>query len=222
MSNEIKVIGFLGVDKYDMIHYISRILKNLSYKVLLVDYSESKALKNSIPIPSGLDSSTNIVEYRSVDFSNELKPDADTINRYNYILIDFGFQTSHYELKNCTDIVFVTDLQQHNANRLLNFKIPIIHKYLIIREVIKSKITADYVTQLLEPLKVIKGNHYIISQDTIDSRIMIECQYNNKFKFNRISNPFKDLLFDFISLITAETNTEKEIKKAYKKAERGI
>lgn len=220
MLNNSRVIGFIGTDKYDIIHYLSRILKNLGYKVLLVDHSESKALKNSITLPAGINCSENIIEYRSVDFVHGMKLDEKMLECYDYILMDFGFELFHVELNQCTDIVYVTDLQRHNLGRIIGFKGKIIYKYLVIREVVRSKIGNDYAMTVVQELKIMKDNYFIVNQDNIDTQVMIECQYSNIFKFGKISQSLKDMLINLMYLMTE--NNEKEIKKAYRRSERGI
>ena len=63
-----KLIGFLGCDKYEIILYLSRILYHLGKKVLLVDYAESEALYQSIPVPDTLKDENNYIHYSGIDF----------------------------------------------------------------------------------------------------------------------------------------------------------
>ena len=45
------VVGFYGIDNYEIILYLTRVLSNAAKKVLIADYSDSNALMSCIPIP---------------------------------------------------------------------------------------------------------------------------------------------------------------------------
>ena len=63
------IVAYIGIDNFDNIIYLSRILTNLEKKVLIIDQTEALTLKYSIPQPIGVDSNLNIITYRHMDFT---------------------------------------------------------------------------------------------------------------------------------------------------------
>ena len=43
-----KIIGFVGIEKYEIMHYLSRVLRQLGQTVLLTDQSTERALACSV------------------------------------------------------------------------------------------------------------------------------------------------------------------------------
>ena len=118
---ENKILGFFGVDKYDIILYLSRILYTLNKKILLLDCSENRALTYSIPMPNQIlceERDCYIVNYRGIDCASNSFISQELMEKYkqeyDVILMDFGFQENHELVENCTHIVLVLDQKLHN------------------------------------------------------------------------------------------------------------
>ena len=62
-------VAYVGLDNFDIILYISRVLMKLGKKVLLVDHSETMAIKYCIPQPKGLNCQRDIITYQGIDFT---------------------------------------------------------------------------------------------------------------------------------------------------------
>lgn len=218
---EANVIGFIGSDKYELILYLSRILFHLGKKVLLVDYSESEALYQCIPIPEILCENDVNIDYRGIDFIQGQYFNLNKQQQYDVILMDLGFGDERKSLPQCTKIMYVTDLQLHNVRRIKNLVYAEdIDKYLIIKDVFQCKIKPEFIlTQLDEEIDM--GHVYILYQDTLDSKYKIQSQYNLKFSFGKLSRPTKFFLKDFTRQLNNNLD-EKRLNNAYRKAERGI
>ncbi len=217
MSIKANVAGFLGIETYDIILYVSILLLNLKQKVLLIDNSETEALTYCVPIPESLNPKVNKINFRNIDFMKDRNV-SDFIREYDYILIDFGFKTMHKDISNCSQIFLVTDKQQHNISRIQNIKLIQADTYLIIKDMIRK----DNITYLLENLKENKINikmYYALYYDDADKENMIALQYSNDIKFKNLSAQLKYLLNQLISE-TFKFNRS-EVGQAYKKAKRG-
>lgn len=215
LSNKAMICGFYGIDSYDIIHYLSRIFKNLNKKVLLVDQSCNKALFESISKPENL-KGNSLVSYRDIDYMNEYED--NQASNYDYIFIDFGLNDKDKTII-CDKLFLLTDLQVHNVNyikriyRVSNIK----SKVIIIRNAIKCKIKPEFI--LSQMGRTIHNSSYVIYEDFLDQESKIKCQYNDKIIFNRLSPMFKSSLKKIV--IDEFKYNKKDIKKAYRLAARG-
>ncbi|MGB8455261.1 MAG: hypothetical protein WCD89_23385 [Anaerocolumna sp.] len=216
MSIKANVIGFLGIETYDLILYISKLLINLNQEVLIIDNSETEALTCCIPIPESLNPKISKINYRHIDFVKE-RTSNEYMDDYDFIFVDFGFKTSNKDIKNCSFIYLVTDKQQHNILRIQNLKLTQ-EVYLIIKDIIKSE-NAAYLADNLKENKINVKQYYCLYYDDADKENMISLQYNNDIKFKNQSGQLKELLNQLI-IETLHFN-KTEVGQAYKKAKRG-
>lgn len=215
LSNRAMICGFYGIDSYDIIHYLSRIFKNLNKKILLVDKSCNKALFESISKPENLQGNS-IVSYRDIDYMNEY--DDNQASNYDYIFIDFGLNDKDKTIT-CDKLFLLTDLQVHNVNYIKRiYRVSDIKsKVIIIRNAIKCKIKPEFI--LSQMGRTIHNSSYVIYEDFLDQESKIKCQYNDKIIFNRLSPMFKSSLKKIV--IDEFKYNKKDIKKAYRLAARG-
>lgn len=214
------VIGFIGSDKYDLILYLSRILLHLGKKVLLVDYAESEALYQCIPIPEILREDNRFIDYRGIDFIQGQYYKSNMRQQYDAVLIDLGFNDENEIMLQCTKVLYVTDLQLHNVRRIKNLEnIKNINKYVVIKDVFQCKIKPEFILEELG--QGIDMDHvYILYQDSLDLKYKIHSQYNHRFSFGKLSRPTKYFLKDIVKQMDHNLN-EKRLNNAYRKAERG-
>lgn len=214
------VIGFAGIDKYEFILYLSRIIFHLGKKVLLVDYSESEALYQCIPVPESLREVGCSIHYRGIDFVLGKYYHEDLGLNYDVVIMDLGFQEMADVVSECTSLFYVTDLQLHNIRNLrIHISAEGIPVNLIIKDVYSCKIKPeDIIEEWKQEIKLHKG--YILYLDPWDLKCKIQCQYDSVFQFQKLSTPVKELLNDIIKQMDLRL-TEKEMSRAYHKAERG-
>lgn len=211
-------IGFLGIDSYDIIHYLSRILCKMEKKVLLVDCSNTHGLTNSVPGPDELDKTT-VIHYRNVDFTASYKK--EQLEQYDVIFFDFTDNVTHHLIDLCEDLYLVTDQQRHNISKVKQiYDDTTTEQYVtvIIRNVVKCKIGMKYLLNLIG-FDASDEHYYVLDADVIDQELMLLCQYDNVFSFKKISNGFKKMLISI--LVENMKLEEKEVKLALKKAEKG-
>lgn len=232
MDHNCRVIGFLGVDKYDFIIYLSRILNAMGMKILLADYSESFALSCCIPHPEAL--KKDIFEYRGIYYINraELGENSQLINetfeihkqQYDYILVDYGFNFNFIGLDNCDDVICVIDQQVHNLrqfsmnNGMENIKG--ILTALIIRDVRDCNTKYRYLIDEVGLGQIAVTRTLITYQDDLDARYRLNCQYDGVIRMQRLSTYMKSALKGMVTLIVPEVD-RKTVKKAFNKAAKG-
>lgn len=206
-----KKIGFIGIESYEIIHYLSRVLIHMNKKVLLVDRSETRSLEYSISAPKEL--KQKVADYRGVDFSDKIPEKSE----YDLVLIFYGFKENK-DSSDCDDLFFVTDLQVHNMDRL-NQKNPCKSKYVIVKNMIPLKINEKFVRLYLDKLELSKERFIFLLEDKRDKECMLYCQWEHVFTFHQISSSLKDLILSI--LIIACGAEKKEVSRAYRSAERG-
>ncbi|MDF2942794.1 MAG: hypothetical protein K0S01_1652 [Herbinix sp.] len=229
MDRDYRIVAFVGIDKQEYILYLSRILYLLGKKVLMVDCSETGALTASIPTPVGTINS--IIENRGVMFLDARSLNKDnslcweevsTDEVYNYILIDYGYNTHAEGLNDCDQLVIVTDQQAHNIGRLsIPAHLKDKDKILIITNVVACKITPQFITNELKLNHLVTKKVYVVNQDELDMECKIKCQYEGIFRFIKLSTQLKSVLKGLIMELLPELQ-KKILKEAYKKAERGV
>lgn len=214
-----KVIGFVGKEQFDIMHYLSRVLACYPRKVLMVDLSCERILEKSISIPEI--QKNGVIEYRGVDFTTSY--DNQIVANYDVVMIDFGNNVEDQLISECELVFLITDLLDNSIKTLNKVSIkkdenPI----LIVRDVVKNKITPTYLANLLKP-ELSPICIYTIYHDEGDYQTKLNCYYDSIFKFKRLSGDFKDLLMSILEMIDLkmEIANPKLLKKAYKLAERG-
>lgn len=228
MDRNCQLIGFLGIDKYEYILYLSRVLYHLGKKVLMVDCSETGALASSISRPNVKLNSE--IEYHGVMFFDQHKSKDNPYSwsevimggkEYDYVLIDYGFGGNAKELAKCSQLVIVTDQQAHNIHRLRTpEELNNCGKCIIIKNYVKSRITPSYILSELMLEDLSANQIYIADQDELDLKCKINCQYEGSFHFRKLSTQTKSIIKGLIIKICSDIS-KKQMKEACKKVERG-
>lgn len=212
------VIGYIGIENFEMMLYLARILNKLKQKVLLIDLTADQDLASCIPVPIGLDPSDDVISYYGVDFT-KAAPSSDMLNEYDVVLISFGFNISA-EIKYCNRIVYAVNQMLHNINRVAALApISAYEKHLIIKDMVSSKITPEYIADCLK-LEIKPENIITLDFDEVDMKYKILAQHDSLFTFSRITNKAKRYLITTVRELNPEV-TEKELREAYRLAERG-
>jgi len=224
MPDTYKVIGFTGFCKSDIILYFSRILLMLGEKVAVIDQSMQDELKYSIP--TGLYTQDGI-DYRGVDVflkCEDIELNNLPLDDYTVLLIDYGVNIKALELiKDLKALFIVTDLSRHHTVPLSSCLSHIINRpdsVRIIRDMVYSKINTRYIDSLLQSgqyTNIIAKYEFDLNENDYECRL--KSQYDDIFKFGKISNDLRNMLVD---CITGLFETEKKLViKALKKAQKG-
>lgn len=215
-----KCIAFIGIDNFDIILYLSRILSKLDKKVLIADYSGTEALTTSIAKPVGVDCNKNVITYRKVDFT-KLPITDDMYNAYDCILATYGFNNPGEEIKYFNHVIYVTNLFLHNLvkiEQLESYEVADIS--LLVRDVAGVKISPNDIATALKKNIDVEAVSYLHLDET-DFTNAIACQHNQSASFIKISRAMKNYLLNLTYKFYPDISKE-EIKEAYKKARRGV
>lgn len=224
MYKDTAIIGFAGFCKSDIMLYLSRILYVLGEKIAIIDRSHEQELMFSVPDPIG---SENMVQYRGIDIYlgcqdtslNDL-PAED----YSVVFMDFGVnQKAYKDIKHLKVLFIVTDCNRHHTIPLSDWlrNLPLSSRSVrILRDIVYGKIRPRYIDSLLQAVQftqIIAKYEFPFSETEYISRL--HTQYDDIFKFTKISSDYKNMLIDCITEIFGKE--KKLVVKAYKKASAG-
>ena len=224
MDHDCIIIGFVGIDQYDIILYLARSLSHLKKKVMLVDKADTGALTACIPCPAGM--GEVIIDYRGVYYLNsgdykELVREGIEARDFQYVLIDYGYSLSEEEAAGLNQIIYATDLQKHNVDRLIplaayqNNK-----KKLVIRDVVGYRYRPEYIRNELGSVEIPAEDTHIIYLDEVDTKCKLKCQNEIAFSFRKLSVPARNTVKGLLAGIIPGGNS-KALATAYRKAEKG-
>lgn len=212
--NKARYIGILGYDTLDFSVYLSMVLKNLQYDIIVADIS---CRARFFFQQDSCDYSYKDIYFFKGDIK-DLKTEADFI----LVLSDKG-QPSFFEL--CDNVYVVSD----NSFGMSEYIKNVIRKSkkldgVIFRDVTDNGITGQYVVNhiikddyLIKLMK--KGYVYEIEDDAIDREYKISLSYEGISDFKRLSTGFSKVLKKIVQRITQAK--EQDIDKALAKSKEG-
>lgn len=194
MANNI--IAFVGIDNFDNIFYISKILSAVGKRVLLIDHSDTLAIKHSIPLPDGVECSKELVTYRNIDFTTKILT-TDMMEEYDDIFLAYGFNEPLQDIVYCNRIVYVLDLYRYNQERLICImgeKLPKeVEKELIVKGVLDTKLIPELVAEKIDN-SITKEGISVLLHDERDEANALLCHHNRMFCLRGISRQRKNYL----------------------------
>ncbi len=212
-----RVLGFTGLDVQDTMLYLSRIFYHMGKKVLMMDYSESRALYYSIPVIPGLDVNTMIVEYRDTYFTCRKIAEKE-LEEFDVILIFFGF-TERAELKLCNYLVYTTDYEKNHIERLARIKgSGAVYTQLVYRNAGKPHRKEENLFEI----KVCESSPYYCNDNEREKRLRRQCQYNDSYGFHGISGSFRKYLLDTVRAVFPKEAEGKGFEESFRRAEMGV
>lgn len=224
MKNFIK-LGFIGIYKVDLLHYLSQVLHNINKEVIVVDASKEQYIECTLLE----DQYNGVYNYKEVNYllhkSDILQLNNIGFTEYDIALIDYGMnkelQASYQE---CDILFVITNFEKHNVLAIknmvdgLNNKVKIVKIY---RDIIGFKINKKYINYLLkleENANVLAEYSFEFSEE--DYRCKLSCQYDNSLSFKRLSRGYKILFADILEELY--NFTPKDAMKVIKACEGGI
>lgn len=215
--HEKKIIGLLGVRKYDFCIYLAGVLNNLGLRVLVIDNSTEQEIRYCIPNPDG---SISPVTYKNIDYKFGTLPVEEEYEKYDFVLIDMGDSLNPENICLCEELILVTDAYRRNIEKYKEA----LHSVccpatVIIRNVCRYKATGRQLYGMLaeESCRVV-GRHFV-HQDSEDEEYAVMAQYEPYGDFMNISWEFQKALAGTAAGITGKGIGE--IMKALKSARKG-
>ncbi len=218
MANNI--VAFVGVESFDTILYLSRILQRLGRNVLVVDNSETLALTYSIPQVSEMNTYTTIISYRRVDFTN-MPVFEELAAKYDDILIDCGLKQPASSPNLFTKLIYVTDLFEYNIHRIKqihDYYTCVNDKELLIRNSIYTKISMGEISRLIDQ-GIPSGKIALLNRDDVDYESSLNNHINKVFTLT-LSRTYRNYLIRQVTSL-CECFSRREIKEAYTRARNG-
>ena len=217
-----RVIGFVGVEEYDIIMYLTTLLNRIGKKILLIDLSETTALSFCMRIPQGLDIKEEIAECNGIFYTRgaylkEYEEKDTLLTTYDYIFIDYGFKFHSQDLEGCDIITIVTDKQMHHLHRLKGIRNSDKEIYLILKHLEQGDNYLKIKNIFGEKLAITKT--YPFLADSTDQTLAHSLQYHRTINIKRLSIEYRYFLKDF--LFNALDITKEEYKRALKEKKRG-
>jgi len=217
------IIAYVGIDNFENMMYLSRILLKLGKRVLVVDHSETQSLTYSIPQPIGVCCEKEIVTCRQVDFTTRAI-DQELTENYDDILIAYGFTEPLQDISICSRLVWVTNFYRYNFERRvsLTYSDGMMHdatKSLLIKDAFEIKITPEMVAERMD-VQIPSENVYVLYRDEKDYLNGLICHYNGAFRFMDISKQLKRYLMEEARILHPEIDINQR-KTAYRRAKKG-
>ncbi len=216
MANNI--VAYIGVENFDYILYLARILSKLERKVLILESSDSKALEYVFPSVNGINVNKEPVTYRHIDYG-KFPLTEEVINAYDDILISYGMNSGISE--HCTRVAIISDPFLHNFALTKNM-ISQIHckdKTVLIRNMISVNHGSERISNELEGL-IEKDKIDFIYMDELNIMNAIRCITEQSFVFISINRELKCYLLKEAGLHYPDIK-EKKLLEAYKAAKKG-
>lgn len=219
MANNI--VAYIGWESFDIILYLSRILLKLGHRVLLIDNSKERTLADCMPCVLGIDTASNCITYRGVDFTtSHLNQELEF--QYDDIFIHCGMSMPQCNGSNFTRLIITTNLLPSITNEIV--RIGCFKEYenklsLLIRDVIDTHLSAEDIRTRIG--KYISENLiFMLYRDDSDYLAGLLCQVSQICRFHDISRPLKSYLLKEVQELSPQA-TIKQIKKAYRLARKG-
>ena len=207
-----KIIGFVGTRASDLIQYTARTLKMAEKRVLVVDNSDTGEIAFSLSI----DITEGIGESRGVFYLGNAKITADVVEQFDVVLVDFGFHLKNEGILACSTLFVITEMYRDCIKRLSRLQLVEGQERIgMIRNVVDCSIDTDRIERGLGKLGVKEWFSQVWSPEDIECAI--NSQYNDIYRFNRITGEVKTLVLE----IVAACDIDKKLAKRFLKVAAG-
>ncbi len=217
-----RIIGFVGLDVQDTILYLSRIFFQMGKRVLMADYSESRALYYSVPVIPGTDTCSELVEYRGTFFTTRAMG-RNELAEYDVSLLFLGFSAGD-RLGLCTHIIYTTDGERNHIQRLAALsEHGKGYRQFVFRNAGGRRgrgRLADFGMKE-SGMAVCEESAYYCNDSIREKRLREQCQYQNRFCFRGLSRSYKDYLKATVRAVFPEEALAPGFAGCFRRAEMG-
>lgn len=216
-------IGYAGYESYDVVLYMARTITKLKKRVLIIDLSSSEAMKNSIKHGLGLDSLTDMVNYRDINYVRRAPTEEELEPFHNGVVLVYYGDSYHGELPMlCQQITVVVNSYPHVISEITKDVLSKLNSKKI-KLLIRDIITIDDVDRVLTELKLTITKEMVsyLFLDIGDQAAAIECQVNQVPRFHKSSADLRKYIACSIKEILQNVS-DRQIKKALLLAGRGV
>lgn len=211
MSNT-KIIGFAGIECYDLMVCLGKTINRLGCSCILVDNSDDLSL--ACVYQDEL-SEGEIMAIGMMQIARNLHLAENELEQYNYVLVYFGFNSQEFAA--CDEIYCVSDFQQHNIRRIAKFDLGEVCRFLVVREGVCSNLSAAFLVESLPNLRISQNSVFEIAESDEDLVAKIMMHHSVKLHFAKASSGIRDFVVQVLNVDFAD----REIRKAFKLASKG-
>lgn len=212
-----QTIGFVGIDKQDLLIYLASILCCLGYKVAVFDHSHKGLLQYCIPESEG---DFDKVTYRGIDYQFSKPVKERDCELYDVILVDMGEWTGADYIAGLDNLYLVTDSSRYHTEKYIELLLDLKKRiHVIFKNMCDCKINRQYLIELMKRNKVLLGKTYEIRLDPLDYEYEIRMHYEPYQEFKSLSKDYESLLCALVSEITGVDI--QGIKRAFNRARKG-
>lgn len=196
-----KIIGLVGIEKYDIVRGLSCMLKGMGNRVLVVDMTRLQHTMNSIPAFAH----QGLVEFGEVHFGGGLAvAEVNTWiadGNYDYILLDADLGEELLRSFACDRMFYITDCLKNHIDCIgeqICFSRN--HSILVIRDMVFPNMIRSYLQTLL--VAGVSEEQIILIQENLNERIWrlkMPCQYHLLTK--AMSKQYMQLFYQLLSTI---------------------
>lgn len=211
-------VGFVGCYSHDVILLLAKVLTCMGRKVLLVDRNKRHTLRASIPIPEGISTGKEKIEYDGMFYTEKESNEAEREN-CDIELIDFGMEIKRDAAFRCTELIVVTDLLLHHIHALSEEPIP--------KERVRACVIRDVMHGFYKKEAVIKAfmqsfpnrAEFFLPPDIRDMRNRYVCEMMQEYSLKRASPEMREAVLQIAGTL-CPGYSEKEIRQRVRLRER--
>ena len=223
-----KTVGFIGAyDKTDLITYIAKILVTMGKSVLVIDATTLQKAKYVVPTISPAKS--YVTEYEDMDIAvgfynyasikEYLGMPQHAVFTYDYIFLDIDSPESleNFDIKTANKNYFVSGFDVYSLKRGLEILSGIKEPMPLTKE------EDEYFDYIALGYKVIWDEERVYFPfEQGDQTIIMENQRVSKIKFRKLTQLYRESLLYIAEEILDNPKETGEIRKAFKKLEKGV
>lgn len=215
--DEVRQLGFVGVDSTDMVLYLARLLSCNEKKVAVIDYTKRHQLIQTANVPDVLFGTGSYYKEVLVVAEEALTDDRE-IKKCEYIFHYFEERLSHPQIANCTEVFFVTDMVLSNATMFKGVTCSeVTKKYSVVRNAIDVKYKIKFLVDAMEQGFDAKETIVIpYNENDYRSRCYLCIDTKHKLKLKELSETMQQVLINLFR--EWEQLDDKQLKKIIKKA----
>lgn len=202
-------VGFIGIEVFDIVLYIGHALAKLKYPVLIVDLSDSGALKNSIYHGMDIDSRKEIVHYRNLNYIRRI-PDEKELKEFEegVVFIVYGFNYTYIRSVRHDYINIVANQYTHILDKINNLIGTLPPESQDLRLLVRDILSPDDLEKVKNSITFAQNLNCInyLYMDFNDYENAIKCQRTQTVKYSKVSGRMKKIILGEIDFITSLLN----------------
>ncbi|CRZ33727.1 hypothetical protein DFR55_12215 [Herbinix hemicellulosilytica] len=202
-------VGFLGTEAFDIILYIGHTLAKLKYPVLIVDLSDSGALKNVIYHGMDLDSMNEIVHYRNLNYIRKV-PGCYELNEYKdgAVLISFGYSYRDIRPLKLDYMNIVVNPFTHVMNKVAGIMNDTLPNDIKLKLIVRDILSPDDLETVKNSINMESDPDSIsyLYLDFKDYENALRCQQLQTVNIRKVSKRMKKLVTGEVKYIVSKLN----------------